>query len=287
MDGGIAQRALDRRQLPALLREIHDPPERLWCAGDTGALDRPVVAIVGSRRCSAYGRDVAFSLAEAVARAGVTVVSGLAYGIDAAAHRGALAGGGLTAAFLGGGLDAVYPAAHDGLARQIVAAGGVLATEYDAGVKPRRHHFPARNRLISGVALGVVIVEAAERSGSLITARMALEQNREVMAVPGMVTNPLAAGCHALLRDGAALVAGARDIVETLGLDWQEPAAADDAKAESADPVLAAVGAEATSVDAIAAAAELSVEAALARLVELELAGFVTARAGGYSRRLL
>lgn len=287
MDGGIAQRALDRRQLPALLKEIHDPPERLWYAGDAGVFDRPAVAIVGSRRCSGYGRDIAFALAEAVARAGVTVVSGLAFGVDAAAHRGALAGGGLTAAFLGGGLDAVYPAAHAGLARQIVAAGGVLATEYGAGVKPRRHHFPARNRLISGVALGVVIVEAAERSGSLITARLALEQNREVMAVPGMVTNPLAAGCHGLLRDGAALVANAEDIVQTLGLEWQALPAEDDPETESDDPVLAAVGAEATSVDAIAAAAGLSVEEVLTRLVELELAGFVTARGGGYSRRLL
>ena len=271
------------RDLPALLREIHDPPKRLWYVGDVAAVDAPAVAIVGSRRCSRYGRDMAFGLAEQVAGRGVTVVSGLAFGIDAAAHRGALAAGGRTVAVMAGGLDRVYPAAHASLARQIVDVGGALVTEYPPDATPRKHHFPARNRLVSGLCVGVVIVEAAARSGSLITARLALEQNREVMAVPGMATSALSNGCHRLIRDGAALIETAEDIADAIGLDWPEEAPG--AAADAPDPVLAAVGAETTSADAIVAATGLAVDEVLSRLVELEVAGFVTASGGGYSRR--
>ena len=215
---------------------------------------------------------------------GVTVVSGLAFGIDAAAHRGALSAGGRTVAVMAGGLDRIYPAAHAALARQIVDSRGALVTEYPPDQTPRKHHFPARNRLVSGLCLGVVIVEAASRSGSLITARMALEQNREVMAVPGMVTSALSKGCHRLIRDGAAIIETAQDIADAIGLAWPEEAPGAGAS-EPDDPVLAAVGAETTSADAIVAATGLAVDVVLSRLVELEVAGFVTASGGGYSRR--
>ena len=182
-----------------------------------------------------------------------------------------------------GGLDRIYPAAHASLAQQIVAARGALVTEYAPDVTPRKHHFPARNRLVSGLCLGVVVVEAASRSGSLITARMALEQNREVMAVPGMATSALSKGCHRLIRDGAALIETIEDIAGAIGLAWPEEAP--EAAVEPDDPVLAAVGAETTSADAIVADTGLAVDVVLSRLVELEVAGFVTASGGGYSRR--
>ncbi|MDE0006993.1 MAG: DNA-protecting protein DprA [Gammaproteobacteria bacterium] len=278
-----SQETLRPRDYPALLKEIPDPPKRLWHVGDLAAAHAPAVAIVGSRRCSRYGRDMAFGLAEQVAGRGVTVVSGLAYGVDAAAHRGALAAGGRTVAVMAGGLDRIYPAAHASLAQQIVAARGALVTEYAPDVTPRKHHFPARNRLVSGLCLGVVVVEAASRSGSLITARMALEQNREVMAVPGMATSALSKGCHRLIRDGAALIETIEDIAGAIGLAWPEEAP--EAAVEPDDPVLAAVGAETTSADAIVADTGLAVDVVLSRLVELEVAGFVTASGGGYSRR--
>lgn len=278
------QGALSPRDFPALLKEIPDPPKRLWYVGDLAAAHGPAVAIVGSRRCSRYGRDMAFGLAERVAERGVTVVSGLAFGVDAAAHRGALSAGGRTVAVMAGGLDRIYPAAHAPLARQIVESRGALVTEYPPEVTPRKHHFPARNRLVSGLCLGVVVVEAAPKSGSLITARMALEQNREVMAVPGMATSALSKGCHRLIRDGAALIETIEDIADAIGLAWpdQTPEAT---AGEPSDQVLAAVGAETTSADAIVAATGLAVDEVLSRLVELEVAGFVTAGGGGYSRR--
>ena len=279
-----SQGRVSPRDIPALLKEIPDPPERLWHVGDLAAACAPALAIVGSRRCSRYGREMAFALAEQVAGRGVTVVSGLAYGVDAAAHRGALAAGGRTVAVMAGGLGRIYPAAHAPLARQIVDSRGALVTEYPPDATPRKHHFPARNRLVSGLCLGVVVVEAAARSGSLITARMALEQNREVMAVPGMATNPLSKGCHRLIRDGAALIESIEDIADAIGLAWPEPAPEVAADAPD-DPVLAAVGAETTSADAIVAATGLALEEVLGRLVELEVAGFVTAGGGGYSRR--
>ena len=278
------QGTLSPRDFPALLKEIPDPPERLWHVGDLAAAHAPAVAIVGSRRCSRYGRDMAFGLAEQVAGRGVTVVSGLAFGVDAAAHRGALSAGGRTVAVMAGGLDRIYPAAHAPLARQIVDSRGALVTEYPPAATPRKHHFPARNRLVSGLCLGVVVVEAAPKSGSLITARMALEQNREVMAVPGMATSALSKGCHRLIRDGAALIETIEDIAEAIGLAWPEEAPHAEPTGLD-DPVLAAVGAETTSADAIVSATGLAVDEVLGRLVELEVAGFVTAGGGGYSRR--
>lgn len=248
-------------------------------------LGTPAVAIVGARRCTRQGAEVAFALARDVAAQGVCIVSGLAYGIDAAAHRGALAaaaehGAGATVAVLAGGLAHVYPAGHRRLAAEIVAAGGALVTEHAADVAPRRHHFPARNRIVSGLCLGVVVVEASARSGSLITARLAAEQGRDVMAVPSLVTSPLAAGCHRLIRDGAALVECAEHVLEAVGLPWAPPAPA----APIEDPVLANVGAAATSLEAIVAAAGLPLATVLERLAQHEVDGRIAKHGGAYLR---
>ena len=284
--------ALPGRDLPLALRSIPDPPRRLFCRGDPDALNGPAVAVVGSRRCTRQGRELAFALARDLVAQGLSVVSGLAYGIDAAAHRGALAAReeGMTdaasrpptVAVLGSGLDNIYPRAHARLASAIVDAGGAVVTEHEHHEGPRKQHFPARNRIVSGLCLGVVIVEASDRSGSLITARLALEQGRDVMAVPSLVSSPLSAGCHRLIRQGAALVERAEHVLEALELEWVEPSS--EALEPADDPVLAAVDATVTTVDAIIASTGLSVEAVLERLVELEIGGHVVEHAGGYMR---
>lgn len=289
---GTSDITMSLGDLPLALRSIPDPPRRLYCRGDPAALDRPAVAIVGSRRCTRQGRETAFALGRDLMAQGVSVVSGLAYGIDAAAHRGALAACGdgsalpaphrpVTIAVLGSGLDNIYPRAHAGLAREIVAAGGAVLSEHEPDEGPRKHHFPARNRIVSGLCLGVVIVEASDKSGSLITARLALEQGRDVMAVPSLVSSPLSAGCHRLIRQGAALVEQAEHVMEALGLEWSQH---HERPAESPDAVFDAVGAAVTSVDEIIASTGLTVEAVLERLLELEIDGLVGAHAGGYVR---
>ena len=270
--------------LPERLAAIPDPPNRLYVRGAAEVLDAPAVAIVGSRRATRAGRDFAHALARELASGGLVVVSGLAYGIDAAAHRGALATG-RTVAVLGSGLARVYPSAHEGLARDIVAADGAVVTEYPPDAGPRKHRFPERNRLISGLALGVVIVEATTRSGSLITARMAAEQGREVMAVPGPVASPLAGGCHRLLKSGAALIENADDVLFAIGYEREDtPSASPAAPPEDLKVLLEFVGAETTTLDHIVGATGLSPEAASEALVQLELLGFVAAHRGGYIR---
>ena len=273
--------------LPLALRAIPDPPKHLYCRGDSAVLANPAVAIVGSRRCTRQGGEIAFALAQELAAQGLNIVSGLAYGIDAAAHRGALAaegdGCGKTIAVLGSGLNSLYPRLHEPLAQAIVASGGALVTEHDADVVARKHHFPARNRIVSGLCLGVVVVEASAKSGSLITARLALEQGRDVMAVPSSVRSPLAAGCHRLIREGAALVETAEQVIETLGMAWTPPETVAPTFAD--DPVLAQIDATVvTSLDAIVAATRLSMEEALQRLAELEIEGVIAPRPGGYVR---
>jgi DNA processing protein len=203
---------------PPLLAAIVDPPLLLWTCGDLDCLAEPAVALVGSRQATAAGRDVARVLAAGLAAAGVVVASGFARGIDAAAHRGALSTG-RSLAVLGCGLDVPYPRDHDDLRRQL-AASGVLVSEFPPGLPPQPHHFPLRNRTLSGLCHAVVVVQAAERSGSLITARLALEQGRDVMAVPGDVRTGANAGGHALIRDGARLVERASDVLEELG--WRQ-----------------------------------------------------------------
>src|SRR5918998_5580486 len=206
---------LDDGTYPALLSEIADPPITLYVRGEWGmCLDAPCVAIVGSRRCSTYGQNVASMLARDLASRGVTIVSGLARGIDAAAHRGALEAGGRTAAVLGTGLDEIYPRDHRRLAEDILGRGGALATQFPLGTPPVAENFPYRNRIISGLSLGTIVVEAAENSGSLITARLAMEQNREVYAVPGNVTSRNSFGTNFLIKGaGAKLVQTWQDVV--------------------------------------------------------------------------
>jgi DNA processing protein len=273
-------------EFPELLRQIPDPPLLIYVQGDPDALRAPAVAVIGARRCTRLGIEVAGSLAGALAVHGVVIVSGLARGIDAAAHRAALPAG-RTVAVLGSGLECPYPAAHRPLARSIVDRGGALVSEYLPWASPRPYHFPERNRLISGLAAAVVVVEAGEHSGSLITARLALEQGREVLAVPGPVTSATSRGCHRLLRQGAALAETADDVLETLG--WSVGEAVSPSLAVPVDPamgaVLAAVEGAGSTLDQIVAASGLPAAAAAALLVELELAGFVRQVRGGYIRR--
>lgn len=203
-------------QYPRILDEIYDPPSVLFCAGEITAADEIAVAIVGTRHATQYGKKVAEQLARGLAMAGITVVSGLARGIDAVAHRAALDAGGRTLAVLGGGILNVYPAEHAGLADQIKKSGAVLS-EALPKVAPKSGCFPRRNRIVSGLSLGVVVVEAGDRSGASISARMAMEQGREVFAVPGRIDSRMSAGCHKLLKDGAKLVQSVDDILDELG----------------------------------------------------------------------
>ena len=200
---------------PSLLLQLPDPPALLWCRGDVSSLQRPAVALVGSRLATSYGRQVSFLFARQLAEAGCAVVSGMAEGIDGQAHAGALAAGGRTIAVLGCGVDVVYPRSHSRLYGQILAQG-LLVSEYPLGTQPEGFRFPARNRIISGLSLGVIVVEAAARSGSLITARTALEQNREVFAVPGRIDSPQSEGAHRLIQQGAHLLHSFADILAEL-----------------------------------------------------------------------
>jgi DNA processing protein len=269
------------RGYPPLLARIPDPPPSLWLRGDAppALLAEPAVAIVGARACSGYGRSVARSLAGGVAEAGAVVVSGLARGIDGEAHRGALAVAGRTVAVLGCGVDRDYPAAHAQLARAIVASGGLIVSEYEPGVEPAPWRFPARNRIIAGLAAATVVVEARERSGALITADFALEDGREVLVVPGEITSALSAGANALLRQGATPATCVADVLEAVGLEPPPPveAAVDDPAAAT---VLAAVAAGAGTADELARATGLAAGEVATALTLLELAGKVAVEEG-------
>ncbi len=212
----------DDSRYPSLLRTIYDPPVLLWCRGNPTCFDQAAIALVGSRSASSYGRKISFMLARQLAEAGLTVVSGLAEGIDGQAHAGALAVSGHTIAVLGCGVDVIYPRFHKKLYEQI-AHQGLVVSEYPLGTPPEGFRFPARNRIISGLALGTVVVEAAARSGSLITSRMALEQNREVFAVPGRIDSPQSEGAHRLLQQGAHLVHSVADILAELPTSSTSP----------------------------------------------------------------
>ncbi len=202
----------DGAEYPDLLRVIPDPPESLYVRGDL-RLDIPALAIVGTRRPTAYGRRITRRLAAACARAGIAVVSGFARGIDTEAHRAVLREGGTTWAVLGSGVDRIYPPENARLAEEVLAGGGAIISELEPGTPPRAHHFPPRNRIISGLSWGVLVVEGGERSGTSITAHAALDQGREVFAVPGPVDSPMSAGPHKLIRDGACVVRGLEDIL--------------------------------------------------------------------------
>lgn len=281
---GISVVAWNDEAFPSALRTTVDCPPALWYRGSLDALHHPpCIAIVGSRAATAVALEAAARMASDLAALGVTVVSGLARGVDSAAHRGALASG-RTVAVLGSGVDRIYPAEHRHLAGEIAATGAVIS-EYPPGTPPLQFHFPMRNRLISGLALGVVVIEAAEDSGSLITASCALEQGRDVMAVPGNVLSGRNRGGHALIRDGAAIVESAADVAATLGLDLIRVKSGRDAAEESAgtaDPILRAMTAgEPYDVDALGALSGLDAARLLPRLAGLELRGLVRRTSGG------
>jgi len=277
-----AVRRLGRRDLPELLRHIHDPPHALFLRGAGGAeiLARPAVAIVGARACSPYGAQVARMLGRELAASGLVVVSGLARGIDGEAHRGALDAGGATVAVLGCGIDRDYPAAHAELARRICERC-LVVSEYEPGVEPAPWRFPARNRIIAGLAAVTVIVEARERSGALITADFALEDGREVFAVPGEITGTLAVGTNRLLRQGAAPLTSADDVLELFGLAASQRPRAPQVGATAAR-VLERLADGAASADELARATELEPGPLAAGLAELELAGLVAEADGRY-----
>ena len=270
------------RSYPPLLAAIHDPPRRLYLRGEGSIemLSRPAVAIVGTRSCSPYGAQVARRLGRELAAAGVTVISGLARGADAEAHRGALEAGGPTVAVLGCGIDRDYPRAHAALARRI-AEVGLLVSEYEPGVEPAPWRFPARNRIIAGLAGATVIVEARERSGALITADFALEDGREVFAVPGEISSALSRGTNELLRLGAAPLLGPGDVLAALGLE-EAPAGSVARLSEQAKRMRELLADHSASIDEMTERSGLAADAVAAALVELELAGEAVCAEGLY-----
>jgi DNA processing protein len=280
---GIRPIAAFDPEYPALLACTPDPPPVLWVRGLTALLARPTIAVVGSRAATPYALQVAARLGAELAERGLVVASGLARGVDSAAHRGCLGAGGATTAVLGCGLDRVYPPEHDELADEIAENGLVLA-ELGPGAPPLPDHFPLRNRLISGISLATVVVEASEYSGSLITARYALEQGREVMAVPGSVLSGRNRGSHALLKDGAKVVETADDILQELG--WPVHGRHASAKSLTAEPLLAKMEpGELYGLDELVEATGVDGASLLARLTELELAGVIVAAGGRFVRR--
>ncbi|ADP10513.1 DNA protecting protein [Erwinia sp. Ejp617] len=278
---------------PEQLKSIINFPLMLFVAGDPTLLASPQLAIVGSRHCSHYGREWGSWFSQALALSGLTITSGLALGIDGIAHGAVLEVQGKTLAVLGSGLQAVYPRQHQALARQIIDSGGALVSEFPLSVKPLPAHFPRRNRIISGLSRGVLVVEATLRSGSLVTAKLALEQNRNVYALPGALGNPGSEGTHWLIQQGALLVAHPNNILEEMHSDFSWlpvlTPLTNNSDAGNNPPlpfpdVLANVGDEVTPVDVVAERAGQPVPAIVAKLLELELAGWIAAVPGGYVR---
>ena len=260
---------------PPLLAQLHDPPARIHVRGDTDVVSEPAVAVVGARSCSSYGAQVARGLARELGAAGLVIVSGLARGIDGEAHRGALDAGARTLAVLGCGIDRDYPRSHADLARRVCERGAVVS-EYPPGVEPAPWRFPARNRIIAGLCLATVVVEARERSGALITADFALELGREVFAVPGEITSALSAGTNDLLRQGAAPLLSAQDVLSALGFEsGPHQRSATRKLSDAATAVLRLLADGALDADALGRLAGRSSADIATVLVELELAGCV------------
>ena len=292
-DHHLVTRADER--YPERLKELHDAPVVLFVRGDRQALCRPQLAIVGSCNPTSAAAQTAREFANELAAQGITITSGLALGIDAAAHRGAISADGFTVGVLGHGPDQIYPRGHGDLAAQVVRHGA-LVTEFPVGEQPRAGNFPRRNRIISGLSVGVLVVEAALRSGSLITARFATEQGREVMAMPGSMHNPMARGCHALIRQGAKLVETVADILEeiapglSLTVTGQE-SGSEEVSGESFEldddyrRLLELVSYDPTSVDSLVNRSGLTAQAVSSMLLQLELGGFVASVTGGLYTR--
>jgi DNA processing protein len=271
---------------PRALLTAADPPTLLYAKGDVALLNRPAFAIVGSRSATKQGETNAEAFAAALAGAGLVIVSGLAAGIDAAAHRGALKTAASTIAVIGTGIDRIYPARNEALAREIAATACVVS-EFPLGTPPIAANFPRRNRLIAGMARGCLVVEAAKQSGSLITARLAIEAGREVFAIPGSIHSPQSKGCHALIKQGAKLAESAEDILEELR--WEgvvAPASLPPVAEAETDPLLVALGRDPCGLDVLAERSGLPIDALLARLLPLELEGRVAQLPGGRYQRL-
>lgn len=269
---------------PDVLRAIPDPPLVLAVMGDVACLHGLAIAIVGARRCTKRGAELAQRFAGELGAAGLNVVSGLALGVDAAAHNGALAAQARTTACLGAGLRCIYPKSHETLARRIVSSGGALVTEYADNVEPRPYHFPQRNRLISGLSQGVMLVEAGDKSGSLITARMALEQGRDVFALPGPIDSSVSRGCHRLIREGAELIVSSAQVLETLGIDVTESAAgaATLPLQASQEYLLGLLSGHGQSIDDLLELSGWSHDRLAAELSAMELLGIVRLTTDGY-----
>jgi DNA processing protein len=274
--------ALHDPRYPPRLLEIASPPPVLYVAGRPELLAAPSLAIVGSRNATLRGRMDAEIFARTLSDAGLAIVSGLALGIDAAAHRGGLAGNSSSVAVLGNGADVRYPRDNRVLA-EALEQGGCIVSEFPLGTPPARDNFPRRNRIISGLALGVFVVEAAPQSGSLITARRALEQNRAVFAIPGSIHSTFSRGCNELIKEGAVLVDGAGDVLNELG--WKPPPPSPCRRAER-DPLLRAMGGAPVSLDDLAETTGIEISRVAARITRLELAGAVAAVPGGRFQRL-
>lgn len=289
---GNAILCLGEPAYPKALLDIHDPPAILYVKGDPARLNMPALAMVGARSATPQGVATAQAFARSLSRAGLTIVSGLALGIDAAAHEGALEGDGSTVAVIGTGADRIYPARNQALARRI-AEGGAIISEFPLGTPAVAHNFPRRNRLIAGLAQGVLVVEAALGSGSLITARLAAEHGREVFAIPGSIHSPLSKGCHRLIRDGAKLVETADDVLEELppldchgAAHHQEPLIDAGSSDSEVLRVLAALGHDPADGDTLALRCGLTVDALYAILLPMELDGQVARLPGGRFQRL-
>jgi DNA processing protein len=275
---GITLLTWDDPAYPTYLREIPTPPPLLYLQGDLQEVDRFAVAVVGTRRLTGYGRQVTRDLVAGLVQNGVTIVSGLARGIDAIAHKTALEMGGRTLAVLGSGLDCIYPTENRPLAQKIAAGQGAVISEYGLGVQPEAKNFPPRNRIISGLSLGVVVVEAGERSGALITTKFAVEQDREVFAVPGNITSPASKGPNQLIQQGAKLVSGVEDILEELNLQMVvEQTAVQLALPQSAEEVVlyAHLSAQPVHVDELCHLTGMSSSAISSTLTLMELKGMV------------
>jgi DNA processing protein len=270
---------------PKALLEIPDPPPLLYAKGQTQWLNTPAIAVVGSRNASPQGEKNAEDFSQALANHGYTIISGMALGVDGAAHRGALKANGATIAVVGTGLDIVYPARHRDLAHQI-AERGLIISEFPLGTPSKAHNFPRRNRIISGLSIGCLVVEANVQSGSLITARLAAEQGREVFAIPGSIHSPVSKGCHQLIKQGAKLVDNIQDVVDELGGTSRENIFTDLQKTPEANPLLDSMGFEPISMEALLERSGLTSDNLSAMLLMLELDNKVASLPGGRYQRL-
>ncbi len=284
-DSGINIISMASPFYPSLLCELPDPPLLLFCRGDVTLLEQQQVAIVGSRGASVGGKQQAFRLASELCSSGLVITSGLAIGIDTQAHLGALSQSGATIAVLGTGVDICYPKRNQSVWERIVEQG-LLVSEFMPSTAAKAQNFPRRNRIIAGLSLATVVVEAEQKSGSLITAELAMDYNREVMAVPGAVNNPYTRGCHALIKQGAALVENSEDVLNELGCSVQKGLYINkQAEQKEGDkPLLRHIGFEPTSIDDIAISSNIPIAQLLTLLIDLELEGLIMSTSGGYTR---